>query len=191
MRIIGGMAKGRSLHFPAGSKERPTSDFLREALSNLLGDVVDKSFLDLFAGSGSVGLEAASRGAKEVCFIEKDKILASVAQKNIESCGFEKKCRVINADIRSGLNDLFRKNFKFDIVFADPPYNKNLVETAIKLLKEYPVFKQDALIVIQHSTREGFGLVLAESVCGEAVWQQIDQRKYGDNAISFLKVEQK
>ncbi len=191
MRIIGGMAKGRSLHFPAGSKERPTSDFLREALLNLLGDVADKSFLDLFSGSGSVGLEAVSRGAKEVCFIEKDKILALVAQKNIESCGFENICRVINADVRSGLSVLFKKKYKFDIVFADPPYNKGLVETTIKLLKEYPVNKHDSLIVIQHSTREDFGLVLAERVDGETVWQQIDQRKYGDNAISFLKVEQK
>ena len=191
MRIIGGMAKGRMLNFPAGSKDRPTSDFLREALLNLLGDVVDKLFLDLFAGSGSVGLEAASRGAKEVCFIEKDKILASIAQKNIDSCGFENKCRVINADVRSGLSDLCKKNCKFDIVFADPPYNKGLVETTIKLLKKYPVFKQDALIVIQHSTREDLNSVLAESVSGETVWQQIDQRKYGDNAISFLKVEQK
>jgi 16S rRNA (guanine966-N2)-methyltransferase len=189
MRIIGGMAKGRTLNFPAGSKERPTSDFLREALLNLLGDVDDKSFLDLFAGSGSVGLEAVSRGAKEVYFIEKDKILASVAQKNIESCGFEKKCRVINIDVRSGLSDLFKKKCTFDIVFADPPYNKGLVETTIKLLKEYPVFKQDALVVIQHSTREDLNWALAESVGGEAVWQQIDQRKYGDNAISFLKME--
>ena len=191
MRIIGGKAKGRSLHFPAGSKERPTSDFLREALLNLLGDVTDKSFLDLFSGSGSVGLEVASRGAKEVCFIEKDKIMASFAKKNIESCGFENKCRIINADIRSGLNNLIKKKCKFDIVFADPPYNKGLVETTIKLLKEYPVYKQDALIVIQHSTREDFGLVLAESFDGETLWQRIDQRKYGDNVISFLKVEQK
>jgi len=191
MRITGGMAKGRTLHFPAGSKERPTSDFLREALLNLLGHVSDKLFLDLFAGSGSVGLEAASRGAKEVCFIEKDKTIAAVARKNIENCSFEKKCRIINADVRSGLKDLFKKNCKFDIIFADPPYNNSLVEKTLKLLKEYPVFQEEALIVIQHSTREEFGSVLMESVCGEAVWHQIDRRKYGDNAISFLKMEQK
>jgi 16S rRNA (guanine966-N2)-methyltransferase len=191
MRIIGGMAKGRVLHFPVGSKERPTSDFLREALLNLLGPVADKSFLDLFAGSGSVGLEAASRGAKEVYFIEKNKILAEVAKKNIEKCGFEKKCRIINTDVRAGLNDLFKKKCKFDIIFADPPYNNGLVETTLKLLREYPVFQEDALMVIQHSTRESLGSVLAESVCGEAVWHQIDQRKYGDNAISFLKMELK
>ena len=191
MRIIGGMAKGRTLNFPAGSKERPTSDFLREALLNLLGTVSGKLFLDLFAGSGSVGLEAASRGAKEVYFIEKDKILATVAQKNIENCGFEKKCRVISADVRSSLSDLYKKKCKFDIIFADPPYNNGLVETTMRLLMEYPVFKEDALIVIQHSTREDLGSALAESVCGKAVWHQIDQRKYGDNAISFLKMEWK
>ena len=189
MRIIGGMAKGRTLHFPAGSKERPTSDFLREALLDLLGSVSGKLFLDLFAGSGSVGLEAASRGAKEVYFIEKNKVLAAVAQKNINNCGFETKCRIINADVRYGLNDLFNKKCKFDIIFADPPYNNGLVETTMKLLKEYPVFQEEALIVIQHSTREDFGSFLAESVCEEAVWHQIDQRKYGDNAISFLKME--
>ena len=189
MRKTGGMAKGRTLHFPAGSKERPTSDFLREALLNLLGSVSDKSFLDLFAGSGSVGLEAASRGAKEVFFIEKNKVLAAMAKKNIENCGFEKQCHIINDDVKSGLNDLFKKKCKFDIIFADPPYNNGLVETTMKLLKEYPVFKKDALIVIQHSTREDLGSYSAESVCGEAVWHQIDQRKYGDNAISFLNVE--
>jgi 16S rRNA (guanine966-N2)-methyltransferase len=189
MRIIGGMAKGRTLFFPAGSKERPTSDFLREALLNLLGPVSGKLFLDLFAGSGSVGLEAASRGAKEVYFIEKNKALAAIAQKNIENCGFEKQSHIINADIRSGLNDLFKKKCKFDIIFADPPYNHGLVETTLKLLKECPIFSQDALIVIQHSTREDLGSFSAESVCGETVWHQIDQRKYGDNAISFLKME--
>ena len=189
MRIIGGMAKGRSLLFPAGSKERPTSDFLREALLNLLGSVSDKTFLDLFAGSGSVGLEAASRGAKEVYFIEKNKLIATVAQRNVDNCGFENKCCLINADIRSGLNNLFKKKCKFDIIFADPPYNNGLVEATLKLLQEYPVFQEGALVVIQHSVREDFGSLLEESVCGKAVWHQVDQRKYGDNAISFLKME--
>jgi 16S rRNA (guanine966-N2)-methyltransferase len=191
MRIIGGMAKGRTIHFPAGSKERPTSDFLREALLNLLGSVSGKLFLDLFAGSGSVGLEAASRGAKQVYFIENNKIIAEAVKKNIENCGFSEQCRIINADVRSGLNDLFKRKCKFDIIFADPPYNQGLVKTTMKLLKEYPVFSQEALIVIQHSVREDVDAVLAESVCGEDGWHQTNQRKYGDNSISFFKMEQK
>jgi len=191
MRIIGGTAKGRIIHFPAGSKERPTSDFLREALLNLCGSVAGKTFLDLFAGSGSVGLEAISRGAEEAYFIEKSKVLSAIAQKNINNCDFEKKCRVINKDVRTGLNDLYKKKCKFDIIFADPPYNKGFVESALKWMTEYPVFKEDALIVIQHSTREGLDSFLAEKVCSKFIWHQKDQRKYGDNAISFLKTEHK
>ena len=78
------------MHFPAGSKERPTSDFLREALFNILGHLEDKTFLDLFAGSGSVGLEAASRGAQEVYFVEKNKNLVEIIKKNIQTCCLDK-----------------------------------------------------------------------------------------------------
>ena len=89
------MAKGRTLHFPSGSKERPTSDFLRETLFNLLGPLQNKTFLDLFAGSGSVGLEAASRGAQGTFFVEKNKHLVEVIKKNIQTCCLDKNCRII------------------------------------------------------------------------------------------------
>jgi 16S rRNA (guanine966-N2)-methyltransferase len=79
MRVIGGKAKGRQLLFPASSRERPTAESLREALFNILGPLEGKSFLDLFAGSGSVGIEAVSRGAKSVVLIEKDHKIASIA----------------------------------------------------------------------------------------------------------------
>jgi 16S rRNA (guanine966-N2)-methyltransferase len=183
MRIIGGEARGRTLHFPSGSKERPTSDFLREALFNLLGSLPEKTFLDLFAGSGSVGIEAASRGAKEIFFIEKDKRIAAVAQKNIDLCGFDKKCRVLVQDIRTGLSGLYKNKYVFDIVFADPPYSQRLVEETIKLLNENPVITEESVIVIQHSTREDFGSSLDKKVI------LIDQRKYGDNVLTFLKME--
>jgi 16S rRNA (guanine966-N2)-methyltransferase len=183
MRIIGGKAKGRILQFPSTSKERPTSDFLREALFNLLGPLEGKSFLDLFAGSGSVGIEAASRGAKEIIFIEKDKKIAAVTQKNIVACNLDKSCRIIAGDISSGLGDLFRKKYEFDFVFADPPYSRGLVSKTIKLLKENPVLTEDAVLVIQHSTREDVASLLDEKTILK------DQRKYGDNALTFLKME--
>ncbi len=183
MRIIGGKAKGRILQFPPSSKERPTSDFLREALFNLLGPLTEKSFLDLFAGSGSVGIEAASRGAKEVVFIEKDKKIAAVAQKNIVACNLNKNCRIIPGDISAGLCDLFKNKYEFDFVFADPPYSRGLVGITIKLLKENPVFTEEAVVVIQHSTREDIESLLD----GKTILK--DQRKYGDNALTFLKME--
>jgi 16S rRNA (guanine966-N2)-methyltransferase len=180
MRIIGGKAKGRTLHFPSRSKERPTSDFLREALFNLLGPLQNQTFLDLFAGSGSVGLEAASRGAQVVYFVEKNKQLVDVIKKNIQTCCLDQNCRIIAGDIDFGLHDLFRKKNEFDIVFADPPYNRELVEATLKSLSKYQVFRKDGIIVIQHSIKETFS-ELVDNV------YQTDQRKYGDNALTFLK----
>jgi 16S rRNA (guanine966-N2)-methyltransferase len=180
MRIIGGEAKGRTLHFPSRSNQRPTSDFLREALFNLLGPLQNQTFLDLFAGSGSVGLEAASRGAQVVCFVEKNKQLVEVIKKNIQTCCLDKNCRIIAGDIDFGLHDLFRKKSEFDIIFADPPYNRDLVDATLKSLSRHKVFRKDSKIVIQHSIKEVFR-EMADNM------YQTDQRKYGDNALTFLK----
>jgi 16S rRNA (guanine966-N2)-methyltransferase len=183
MRIIGGEAKGRILHFPSGSRQRPTTDFLREALFNLLGPLPGKSFLDLFAGSGSVGLEAASRGADRVVLIEKDREIVRTAMKNAADLGFGDKCRIIAADVGTGLTQLFQDKYKFDILFADPPYDKQLVGKTIKLLIAKPVLQAGSVVVIQHSAREDFQAFLNE----KAVLS--DQRKYGDNILSFLNME--
>ena len=183
MRIIGGEAKGRILSFPSRSKERPTSDFLRETLFNLLGSLQSKIFLDLFAGSGSVGLEAASRGAQEVYLIEKNKNLIKVINKNIQSCSLDHNCRIIAGDVEYGLQELFKKKYEFDIIFIDPPYNQDLVGTTLKYLSKYRIFKKKGVVVIQHSTRKNFREFLDENI------HQTDQRKYGDNALTFFKME--
>ena len=183
MRIIGGEVKGRILSFPSRSKERPTSDFLREALFNLLGSLQGKIFLDLFAGSGSVGLEAASRGAQEVYLIEKNKNLIEVIKNNIQTCALEQKCRVIGADVAIGLRDLFKKKYEVDVVFADPPYNRNLAGRTLTSLNKYRVLREGGIVVIQHSTKENCGEFLDENI------HQIKQKKYGENALTFFKME--
>jgi 16S rRNA (guanine966-N2)-methyltransferase len=183
MKITGGEAKGRTLRFPSGSKERPTSDFLREALFNLLGSLEGNTFLDLFSGSGSVGLEAASRGAKEIYFIEKDKRLAGIIEKNVQNCHLDKNFFVIAGDIENGLRDLFRKKIKFDIIFVDPPYNRSLVTTTLSLLKKYQILKEEGVIVIQHSLKENFTEFPIDN------FNLADQRKYGENALTFFKME--
>lgn len=181
MRIIGGKARRRIITFPAKSKERPTSDFLRETLFNLIGRLDGKSFLDLFAGSGSVGLEAASRGAKKVVLIESDRKIADAARRNIAACGLNEECMVISRDIDDGLSEVYKKKYKFDYIFADPPYGKGLVEKTIALLKENPVWTEESAIVIQHPAKEDITLLLNEELILE------DQRKYGDNVLTFLK----
>jgi len=185
MRIIGGKARGRKLLFPPGSKERPTSDFLREALFNILGSLEEKTFLDLFAGSGSVGLEAVSRGAQEVYFVEKNKDLVALIKKNIQTCCFDKNCSIIAKDIEHGLSDLFKNKCEVDIIFADPPYNRNLVGTTLNLLNKYQILKEDGMVIIQHSIKESFTGTVDDNV------YLTDQRKYGDSALTFLKMENK
>ena len=168
------------MHFPSRSNQRPTSDFLREALFNLLGPLQNQTFLDLFAGSGSVGLEAASRGAQVVCFVEKNKQLVEVIKKNVQTCCLDKNCRIIAGDIDFGLQDLLRKKNEFDIIFADPPYNQELVEATLNSLSKHEVFRKDSIIVIQHSVKEIF-CEITDNI------YQTDQRKYGDNALTFFK----
>lgn len=185
MRITGGEVRGRTLNFPSRSKERPTSDFLREALFNLLGSLKGKAFLDLFAGSGSVGLEAASRGAQEIYFIEKNKNLAEVIRENIRKCCPGIKYRLINKDIEFGLNDLYKKECFFDIVFADPPYNRNLINVTLKTLSRQNILQNDGILVIQHSIKENFDQPVNNII------YQVDQRKYGENALTFFKMEKK
>jgi 16S rRNA (guanine966-N2)-methyltransferase len=181
MRICGGEAKGRTLNFPSGSTQRPTSDFLREALFNLLGSSEDQFYLDLFAGSGSVGLEAASRRAKTVVLVEKSKSLIGVIRDNVSLCGYSEKCLLIHADIQLALRDLYKKKYRFDVVFADPPYNQGFIGETIKLLKEYLVLKDNGIIVFQHSTREQLPLL-------PDGWFLADQRKYGDNLLTFIRM---
>ena len=185
MRITGGEARGRTLNFPSKSRERPTSDFLREALFNLSGSLEGKTFLDLFAGSGSVGLEAASRGAQEVCFIEKNKNLVEVIKKNIQTCCLDITYRIIDKDIEFGLHDLYKKNFVFDVIFADPPYNRDLINVTLKALSKHKILHDDGVLVIQHSVKEKFDIPVNDKI------YQIDQRKYGDNALTFFRMEKK
>jgi 16S rRNA (guanine966-N2)-methyltransferase len=184
MRISGGEAKGRTLNFPSRSTQRPTTDFLREALFNLLGLAADQSFLDLFAGSGSVGLEALSRQAKKVAFVEKSKILIGVIRENVSLCGYSEKCLIIHADIQSALRDLYRKKCRFNVIFADPPYNQGFIGETLKALKEYPVLQEDGIIALQHSIREQL-TPLSDG------WFVADQRKYGDNLLTFIRMDSK
>ncbi|MBN1474764.1 MAG: 16S rRNA (guanine(966)-N(2))-methyltransferase RsmD [Syntrophaceae bacterium] len=181
MRITGGDLKGRTINFPAGIKERPTSDFLRETLFNLLPPVADKNFLDLFAGSGGVGLEAASRGARYVYLIERNKKLAGVIRNNIKSLALDEKCAVINLDVETSLIDLAKKNYQPGIIFADPPYNRNLVSSTLACLGRYQVLDEKGMIVIQHSVKENYQEFLPENI------YQVKQRKYGENMVTFFK----
>jgi 16S rRNA (guanine966-N2)-methyltransferase len=153
---------------------------LRETLFNLLGSPADLVFLDLYAGSGSVGLEAASRKAKKVVFVEKNRDLIGVIRKNVSLCGYEDRCMIIHADVQTALRDLNRKRSGFDVIFADPPYNKGFIGETLQLLAQYPVFGENGFVVLQHSIKEQPVLSME--------WFITDQRKYGDNLLTLLRM---
>jgi 16S rRNA (guanine966-N2)-methyltransferase len=180
MRIIGGEARGRPVRLPGGCRIRPTADRVKKSLFDILHSVTEKSFLDLFAGSGNVGLESLSRGARFAVFVERDVRLVEAIRKSLTQLGFSQRAEVIAADAERGLGRLVQRKERFDIVFADPPYEEGLAVETLKWLEREEVLAESGIIVLQHSIREmPEGLQIRAMVV-------TDQRRYGDTVLSFL-----
>ncbi len=181
MRIIGGQARGRRLHAPKGRLLRPTSDRIKEALFNIINPVAGKTFLDLFAGVGNVGIEALSREAARAVFVERQGSLADAIKKNINICGFGDISDIICADTTKGIALLKHRNERFHVIFADPPYEKGLAGQTLSSLADGKLLAEDALIIIQHSAREELLEIR------EGPFVLTDQRKYGDTLLTMIK----
>ena len=181
MRITGGRARGRKIYAPKSDKIRVTSDRIRESLFNILPSMDGALFLDLFAGTGSVGIEALSRGSAGATFIEKETLHARTLEKNLKLCGFEESCEVIILPAENGIRILSGRRRRFDIVFADPPYDRGLAVRTIDLLGGAGLISRDGVLVVEHSFREDM-VAMADNE-----FVLTDQRRYGDTVISFLK----
>jgi 16S rRNA (guanine966-N2)-methyltransferase len=181
MRIIGGQARGRQIRLPAGCCIRPTADRVKESLFNILHPVEGTSFLDIFAGCGNVGLEALSRGARGSVFVEKDPRLVEAIRENLRLLGFEGQGEVIAAGAQQGLRRLGKRGERFDILFADPPYDEDFLPELLRCLEGAQLLAENGIIVLQHSVRED----PKESLTRTLV--MTDQRRYGDTRLSFLK----
>ena len=156
MRITGGKAKGRFLASLKGMAIRPTSDKVREAVFNLLGqDITGLTVLDLFAGTGSLGIEALSRGALWAFFIDSSKKSTDLIWKNLVSCGFEDVGFVMKRDLRVKLpmeQNLLKDGV--DIVFLDPPYGKDLISPTLMKLSKSKILTSNSLVVAESSRRD-------------------------------------
>ncbi len=179
MRIISGTCKGRRIYAPKGDTTRPALDQVKEAVFNILFDVRDSEVLDLFAGSGSMGLEALSRGARHAVFVERDRRVVETLNRNIELCGMGAEATVIVSAVDAALVKLARRGARFDLVFVDPPYLKDLVVTTLGALARTPLIDERSIIVVEHHPKEPI-----TEIPGIAL---TDQRKYGQTLISFLK----
>ena len=179
VRVIGGEARGRKLVLPGRGAVRPTSDFVREALFNILGPQDGRLWLDIFAGTGAVGLEALSRGAAKAFFIENSRSCCEAIRANALKCGFEGRVEILETTAAQGLQALGRRGLRFDMIFADPPYDKALADPAIVGIAQAGILAEGAAAVIQHSARELFNVDLGK-------WELSDRRIYGDTVITIL-----
>ena len=180
IRIIGGELKGRKLVTVPGMKTRPTADRVRESIFNILGERVQgASVLDLFAGTGAMGIEALSRGAESALFIDDNPAALSALTKNIKNCSLENRTRAIKWNILKNLNILRAAQPACNLVFIDSPYNQKMVQPTLSNLGLSRCLKNGAMVVIEHSTGEP----IAENPPGFNIF---DQRRYGKTLVSFL-----
>lgn len=180
MRIVGGNFKGKKLYSITGRKIRPTADRLRESIFNILSTQVQGSnVLDLFSGTGALGIEALSRGARRVVFVEKSQIALSVIRRNVRACALEKRVKIISWDIEKNLNCIESDTPAFDLVFMDPPYNRSIIPTALLNLHKSRSVKKAACIIVEHS-------ILEPILENHAAFIISDQRKYGKSLVTFL-----
>lgn len=184
MKIIGGEYRGRNFYMPADI--RPTQNMARKAVFDLLGqDLTGLTFLDLFAGSGAVGLEALSRGASKVTFVERDPKFAGIIEKNLGIFGFDlakgdQRVELIAADGLATVKALARQGRTFDIVFFDPPYGMGLVKKSLKTLTGYDILPPKSHLVIEHSHAE----ILPDL---EGRFSIVKQKRYGKTLLSVCE----
>lgn len=179
MRVIAGMAKGRRLATPKSDKIRPVLDQVKEAVFNILFDVNNLSVLDLFAGTGAMGIEALSRGARYCCFVDNSKEAIRLIGKNIDLCQMAERSYALQMTIGKALALLETQQKRFDLVFVDPPYEKHLVNKTLRRLVLSPALTAEAIVMVEHHPKEPIDETLGLSLTS--------QRKYGQTRVSFLQ----
>lgn len=179
LRIISGELKGRFISAPTNGKTRPTTDRVRESIFNILNNRLyfeDIMVLDIFAGSGSLGIEAISRGAKHCYFIDKDAHVVKNLESNISDLGIKGKSTILRTDVLAFLN---KTEIKFDLIFADPPFFEYLIWDCVKTIQSRNLLSEDGLLVVERSniTREK----------DEENFHKSHDRKMGDALIYFFE----
>ncbi len=182
MRIISGTARGTKLYTLEGQITRPTLDRVKESLFNIIqNDIANSIFLDLFSGSGAIGLEAASRGAKKVILCDKSKEAIKIIEKNIEKTHLNKKVELYNLDYEALIKTKIKE--KIDIVYIDPPYNSDFAIKSIKYIIEKELIDENSNIIIETDDDKK----VLENLKNIEV-EITDKRKYGRAILIFLKI---
>ena len=181
MRVIAGSARSLPLKTVEGLDTRPTTDRIKETLFNMINNELPGCrFLDLFSGSGAIGIEALSRGAKISYFVDNSRKAAACINANLKFTHLEEKAVVLQTDMRSAISRL-RSQEPFDIVFMDPPYLKNLEKEALELLEGAPCINEDTLIIVEVSLKTDL------SWLDDSAYEVVKTKRYKTNAHLFLR----
>jgi len=180
VRIFGGRLKGKQIRTCRGLFLRPTSGKLRETIFNILAPcLTGGAVLDLFAGTGSLGIEALSRGMDRTVFVEKNPRVIMLLRRNIVACALEGQTEILGFTVSKALRILRQRKDKFKTIFLDPPYQANLVGKTLAELSGANLLEHDGLVVAEHSSRETI------EICYGAL-RLDDRRQYGQTVISFF-----
>lgn len=180
MRIIGGELKSRKIQFPKSKLTRPMTDRTKETLFNILGGLVHhKTILDLYSGSGSLGLEALSRGALKVTFVDKADWSVKVINKNIQELDLEDRAEVYEGDVLRAIDRYKRKEQQFNLIFVDPPFQKGLVKKTLIKLDQSGIVLPFGQVVVGHTVKE-------ELPEGLETLNLVRTKKIGQACLSFL-----
>lgn len=185
MRVIGGSAKKTLLKGPKGLDTRPTSDKVKESVFNILLRFIEKSnFLDLFSGTGSIAIEALSRGACSAVLVEKNIKNVSIIKENLKRTKLSDRAKILVKDVFGAIKFLHSKKAEFDIIYMDPPYKLNIYNCVLQYILTYNILDNDGLVVVESSSKS-----LPEPVVlySKVKLSRVLLKEYGDTCISFYK----
>ena len=181
MRIIAGRSKGMPLQTIKGRNTRPTSDKVKESIFNIIQDrILDSVVLDLFAGTGNLGFESLSRGAKRAIFIDRDIIAVKTIKKNCENLGYQEQSEIYRGDVLASLTRIAKRDILFDIIFIDPPYNYEYGDALLSSINDFGILHEHGIIIFEHDTKSPLPDRVANFHC-------YDRRKYGGTGVSFYR----
>ena len=181
MRIITGKARGLKLTVPKNMEVRPTADRVKESLFNIISTkIIGARVLDLFAGTGNLGLEAWSRGAAAITFVDVSRESLRLVQSNIVKCHAEAAVQTIKGSAVSVIESLQRHDKHFDFVFCDPPYNKGWVQLVLTQLEKFPILTDGGYLIVEHAKHDEFGVLAS-------CFELIRQETYGETILSFIR----
>lgn len=180
MRVISGSRKGHRLKSPKGNSVRPTEDRIKESLFNILGKIHEEAIiLDLFSGTGSIGIEFLSRGAKKGYFVDKSKDSIDLIKSNLEHTRLEDRAEVLNLDAQVALSKFEREAINFDYIYIDPPYIDQTMYFNV-LDRIHNIITEQGLVVVEHEK----SLIMSEEINNLYL---VDQRNYRGKIITFFR----